>query len=261
MPTPTEIRESLSEWGNLIEQLLAGEATVQELSTYFDPSPRTIRRALERLVDEGLVTRNETAPTTYQLTHFGRQIAWEYCDHQQRIETLAEADDLLSRLPEGAPLGREIMTDAEIVIEPPEVPESAWQPVDRAVDRADQVRGIAPKVTASYIDTFYEQIVEQETEVELLLPRDVYASIIQNYEREWRSAIVAENAWFGSVEEVPPFGMLIIDGIDVWVGVYHEERGSALEGTLRNDSPIAVAWAVDLFQDYRANATNVLELS
>lgn len=63
--------------------------------------------------------------------------------------------------------------------------------------------GHRPRITPSSDDTFYTQIVEKNTEVELLLLPKVNASIVNSYEREWQSAILVEESWFGAVESVP----------------------------------------------------------
>lgn len=235
-----------------------GDMSLADLNSTLGDPRRSLDRWLDELAAHDLVHNDGTA---YELTLLGKMATDLFREQRETYATLIEAQDLLARLPAGTDIGCAMMDGVDITIEPPKTPESAWQPVDQAVDAGDSVVGIAPRVTRSYIDTFYTQIVEKDTEVELLLPRDVYASIVNSYEREWRSAIVAKNCWFGSVESVPPFGMLIIDSEEVWIGVYRDlESGSALAGTLYNDSPEAVAWAIDLYKRYRADANDVIPL-
>lgn len=255
---PGEIRELLDERWAIIEQLLAGEATTHELTAYLEPSRRTIKRGLDDLVDYGLVAREKNA---HRLTHFGRMGAKMQCNYMRQMGTTLKAAPLLERLPPGTEIGCEMMDSVEVAIEPELAPEAAWEPVHRAVDSADRVRGFAPKVSRSYVSTFYEQVVEENTGVELVLPEDVLAAIVANYDHEWRSAITADNCWFGSAEsDVPPFGLIIIDQSEVWVGVYRDS-GNALAGTLRNDTGSAVGWAVELFNRYREDATDVIPLN
>lgn len=248
-----ELLELLRKWGDVIEQLLTGESSQQELNAYLDLSRRTIGRALSEFEEMGVVTHEKN---NYWLTHYGRQVAWARCEYTSRIEAVEEAAPLLKRLPGNIPLGCEILDDAEIVVEPEAAPESAWVPVDRAVAEGDEVKGIAPKVTRSYIDTFYGEIVEENTAVELILPQSVFTAIVANYDREWQAAITTENCWFGAFNGVPPFGMLIIDDSEVWIGVYRDS-GSALAGTLHNDSEAAVEWALDLYERCRRKSEKV----
>lgn len=235
-----------------------GELTLGDLDRMLDDSRRSLSRWLSELTEDDLVMR---ADEGYELTFSGETVTNLYLEHRELFEPLAEADDLLARLPTGTNIGCAMLDGVEIAIEPKEAPESAWRPVDRAVGQGESVVGIAPRVTPSYIDTFYTQIVEQDTEVELLLPPQVYASIVANYEYEWRSAILEEDSWFGAVESVPPYGMLIIDESEVWVGVYRSDEGAALAGTLHNDSDDAAQWALEVYECHRDRANDVLGLS
>lgn len=254
---PSDIKQLLDKRSVIIEQLLAGETTPHELDVHLELSRRTINRSLDDLIDIGLVAHEQNA---YRLTHFGRTVAQMHCEYLRHIGTVADAAPLLERLPAGSEVGSEMIAGVEVAIEPELAPEAAWVPVDRAVDAANSVRGFAPRVTRSYVATFYEQVVEEDTAVELVLPEDVLSAIVANYDHEWRSAITADDCWFGSVASVPPFGLIIIDESEVWVGVYRD-GGSALAGTLRNESSRAVAWAVDLYNRYRSDATDVVPLN
>jgi predicted transcriptional regulator len=234
-----------------------GNMSLADLNHTLDDSRRSLDRWLDELAAHDLILDDDGM---YKLTFLGDVTTDLYRDHCETYATLTDAQELLARLPTGTDIGCALMDGVEVEIEPPEAPESAWHPVDQAVHAGDSVVGIAPRVTPSYVDTFYREIVEHGMDVELLLPPKVYSSIVRSYEREWQSAIVAENAWFGSVKEVPEFGMLIIDESEVWVGVYRGDGGGALVGTLYNESAEAVAWALELYGRYRDDANDVLAL-
>lgn len=253
------VLEAVQRRGDILVQLLSGEHSPTALDHHLDHSRRTIGRALDEFEAEGAVVREDDS-NCVELTHYGRKLAWARCEFVTHVGDIADASPILRRLPEEAPLDCAMMEDATINVEPEAAPESAWEPVDRAVNAGDDVKGVAPRVTRSYVSTFYEQIVENDTAVELVLPSKVFASIIKSYDREWQAAITADNCWFGSYDSVPPFGMLIVDESEVWIGVYRSD-GSALAGTVFNDSPDAVERALEIYNHCRENATHVLPVS
>jgi predicted transcriptional regulator len=250
---PGDILASLNRRGEVIEQLLAGETTQRELVTYLDLSRRTVGRALDTLIEEGFVRRVDG--NTYRLTLFGRQIAQSHCEHMRRITRLARAASLLDRLPDVTMIDARLMDGVEIEHAPACDPDILFDAIERSIEDADSVRGIAPYSRRRYVEVFGAHVF-METEVELILERERIAQIVGNYQETWREAITQENLTVRSTETEPDYGLIIVDDELVWLGVY-PENGGGLVGLLKNNSLEAVEWAIEVFASYRADANIV----
>lgn len=253
-PQPEEVMRVLNTWGDVIEQLLAGETTPHELAAYLDRSQRTIRRSLETLEENGLVCHRKNA---YRLTQLGHQIAWAHCDYQQRIERVTEAAPLLIRLPFTPVLPWEVLDGVEQTIAPPAAPDVPFDDVERSMKGANTIRGIAPHIERQYVEVFGQHVFEFSTEVELILAPETIGSAGTFYPDQWDAALERDHFTVWPVEDVPPFGVILVDAAVVWIGVY-PENGGGLVGTLRNDTETAVQWAREFFERYRTQADGTL---
>lgn len=249
---PADIMRFLDNWGDIIEQLLAGETSVQELGLYLDRPPRTIRRALATLADHGLVVREHNA---FRLTQFGRHVAWTFCGYRQQLRDVTDAAELLACLSFEAPIGCELMDGVAVERYPETVPDVAFDEVEISMEGADRVCGIAPEARQRYVEVFAGHVFRQRTDVELILDQETITNLDEYYTSQWRGALNHPNCTIWQTDTVPAFGLIIVDQSDVWVGVYQD--GGGLIGTLHNDSMAAVEWALALYERYRENAEHV----
>lgn len=128
--------------------------------------------------------------------------------------------------------------------------------VETSMERADRVRGIAPEARQRYVEVFADHIFRQRTDVGLILEQETIANLDEYYTAQWRGALEHPNCTIWQAETVPPFGLIIVDQSDVWIGVYQD--GGGLIGTLHNDSRPAVEWAQGLYERYREDAEHVV---
>lgn len=241
---PAEAMRFLNNWDDVIEQLLAGETTAHELDTYLSRSRRSIKRVLKRLDEKGLVNCEKNS---YWLTQLGRQIAWAHCDYTQRIETVTDAAPLLTRFPTAPMLPSEMIDGVEQTIAPSAAPDVPFGEIEASMEEASHVRGIAPHVERQYVDVFGHHISELGTKVELILDPDTRESTSTFYPEAWEAALESDNFTLWPVDEVPEFGLIIVDEDVAWIGIY-PPAGSGLIGTLRNDTEAAVEWAIEMFE-------------
>lgn len=237
----------------IIERIRTGPKTKHDLYTALDTSRRSIDRAIDALLDVGVIWNGASG---YKLTLFGRFAADIHGPYHEQIQSLVNAAAVLEHLPYDAPLDCRFMDDVSVTVSPEAAPQAAFGPVAASINRGERVQGIAPVVMPQYVDVFYGEIVEHGTEVELILPTDVIAAIVGHYSEEWQSAIMAANCTIWSVETVPTFGVIVVDEEIVWIGAY-QDSGGGLAGTLRNDSQEAVEWAVEFFDQWREKAEQV----
>lgn len=231
-----------------------------ELNEILDESPRNISRRLSELEAEALVTKCENGgewhPTlTGELTFNLAQ------EHERVYEGIAKARSLIGRLPPDSDIDYRILDGADVDIGPEEAPQAPFVPIQEAVEEADHVVGFAPIVMPWYVDVFHEQITEHDMRVELVLGSSTLAATVANHSREWQEALNAANCqfWSREQEDMPAFGLVIVDQEEVWLGVYRGP-GGALAGTLRNDSRPAVEWAMECFRRHKNPARAVFPL-
>lgn len=249
-----QITQAVNKWGDVLGQLLVGEMSPQELDAALDSSGRTIRRALEEFETAGLIHREEA---TVSLTQFGRLVALAHSNYRDYLQSITEAADLLSHLSGSPPIGCPMMEGARTEMYSESVPDTAFESIARSMRDADRIRGFSPVARDHYVGAFSEHIFTYETEVELILEHETVEGLDEHYPDVWHQALSKSNCRIWPVEEVPEYGLIIIDNAEVWLGVYRQ-GGIGLMGAVHNDTPGAASWATNLWERYRSQAGNPL---
>lgn len=241
---------------HVLEVLQAGPRRQVDLIDQTDRSRSSIRRSLNRLEDSHLI-ESADGGQGWMLTIAGHS-ALDI--HQQRIETwgsLFSASELLARLPADTDIGCQMMHGMDVNQGTDAAPHAAFSPVEEAIRDADHVQGFAPIVVDRYVDLVHDETVNQGTTIELVLPKEVIFSTVENYSDAWQDSLAAANCAIWRMDSVPDFGLVICDQSKVYVGIYGD---GALAGVLVNDTPEALSWATEMWECCRVDAETVIPL-
>lgn len=237
---------------HVLEALQTGPRRQVDLVDRLDRSRRAVSNSLERLEELQLVEQSDGC---WELTLAGESAIDILQFHDDNWATLAKSSELLVQLPNDAPIGCEMMNGMDVIHGLDAAPQAAFEPVEEAIRAADHVQGFAPIVVSEYVDVIYEEAVEEGTEIELVLPKDVIFAIIDSYSEEWQRALASANCEVWRMDQTPDYGLIIVDQSEVYVGIY---RDGTLAAVLKNNTPESVEWATEVYECCRSNTVRVL---
>jgi predicted transcriptional regulator len=249
-----DVARLLTNREDIVAQLLDGPATVRDLDTALDRSRRSIAQVLDSFAEYRIVRK---CSGLYQLTVPGEYLAEAYADYTHVVDSVENHAELLARVPVDAELDARMIDGADITGDTVADPDTLFDPIEASMDDANRIRGMSPVLRRRYVDVFSDHIFGQETAVELLFDQNTVASIGNFYPEEWRVALGRENFTAWQSDEIPPFGVIIVDDALVWVGMYREPGQGDMVGTLYNTSDTAIKWASDLFERYQDRAREI----
>ncbi|WP_232702691.1 helix-turn-helix transcriptional regulator [Halobacterium wangiae] len=138
-------------------------------------------------------------------------------------------------------------------------PTNPYKPVVRFLERLRESDSIVGFDTTSIAPIFVAEIRDEilgGMEVDVVYLPSVVDDILDTYPDEVRRTVASGNLRL-SVHDDLPFGLAIFDDY-VGVGGYDEETGM-LRAFVGTDDPAAREWALDLYEQYRAEARVVTD--
>lgn len=232
----------------------SGPLTRDDLEDRLAASRRTVVRIVNALTERGYV--EETAEGLV-LTPFGTHVAGTLRDATDVLEDALAVRPLFEY---GPSVFRSIdpgwLADAEVVVASESSPFAVLDRILDVRERASRVREIAPGLERRSLDQLADRLRRDESvEMHAVLPEEAVREA--RTRPEYREHFVAQLAADQATVYAHP------DPIDFAVGVADE---TAFLAVSRDDQPYALAvstdediraWAGDLFESYRAEATLV----
>ncbi len=212
-------------------------------------SRSTVDRVVRELLDAGLAERAEGR---YRLTCVGRCALGAYDECLDSLGGIQSARDLLSMLPNDAPLDPAFLTGATVHTSAPDIPDSAIRELFSSVENAERVYGIAPVALVGQLRPFYETATDGGTVVEMLIADELFDRLAAAPDSR---EVIIEQLRHESVTlyrgEVPfRFGLWATEA-EAGVVVYTD---TGVGGVARNDTEAAVEWATEQFETLRERA-------
>lgn len=245
--------ETVARRVSILDHLLEESADKRDLEGALDVSRATIDRAINSLSEAGCIDYQDGV---WEMTLLGRLAHNNYKQLAREYEGLTLAQPVLRHLSTKIPLDADILIDADIHLAQAPAPHAPIQHLEKLLEQSQQVKGMSPVTLPKYIDLFYNQIVTQNTDTDLVLGDEVVEYLWLNYHSDMDDALKADNCRMWRLEDEPPFGLVLVDREAIWIGVHGDDGG--LKGAIVNNTESAISWASDVFYSHQEQGENVL---
>jgi len=250
------LRQTVGKRADVLASVRDEPARKPALTERLDVSRSTVDRAVDSLVDAGLIAR---ADGRYHITTHGKLVLDTHQEYVASTDALADAAPILRALPRTTTVPRSLVEDGVIRLAEPHSPETAlMEPIQR-LETAERLYVFSEVVKPSYLDLVHTEVMESGLEVELVLGEQATASL-----SSFAGAI-------GTVEELVdsdlcslyqtgrdlPFTLYLApdDRTEVVGVMAHREGG--LVGSATSDADDALAWGRERYEDVAADAEPV----
>jgi predicted transcriptional regulator len=250
---PSRILETVEKREAFLRCLSEGIDDKQIIENELSVSRSTVNRAFNELEKMGMIRIDHSS---YALTLHG-QLAYQWYQSLTGAYThLTEAMKLSAYLPADVEVDLRLLEDAEVILSPKQTPQKPFQQVKEAAGSANHVKGCLSVVVPSYIDLFHNQSSDQNVTVELILAESLIPALSTTYAQKFTSAVTSDNCTLWQTAERLPFGLITVDNEMVWLCVYRD--GGSLRGIIANNTDAAINWAMEVFEQYRDTASEIL---
>lgn len=229
-----------------------GAKDLEALELEISASGRTVRRAVDGLIEEGWVNR---CGHEYAVTSTGSAFATRLGTFLRQTETLLELQTFFEWFPDAVcSLDPIEFEDATVTVQQPHSP---YQPLERTlslIDLADEIKTIAPINSPFYNDSYYERITDEEITAETVLPHSVFDAI-RNADTEQFQEVLDTGRVEVYVCDLPlSFGLLITENM-VAIGAY--DHNNSLRALIESNTPVVREWAEDVFAEYKNGSEKI----
>lgn len=253
--TIDDIPALLSTRGHLLGLLCRNPVRRRDLAAEAGVSTRTVTRALRDLEHGGLIQRT---PAGYCATLCGALAAAEQTAHRQRLAAIDDAAPVISSLPSETPLTAAVIEDATVRVGTPGAPDEPVRQAYQLTRDARLMKGLAPLTLSQSVGVYHDRIVNHGLELEVVCSSDVVNALTSVYTEQFDDALGSANMMVYESERALPFRLFIAEtGHDRWMGLA-VQLSTGVHGTITNDTDEAVAWAENLYEEYKETATQLV---
>ncbi|NEU58021.1 winged helix-turn-helix domain-containing protein [Halorussus sp. MSC15.2] len=244
--------ECVQKRGELLAEIRDGTVEKRDLTDSLPVSRSTVNRAISELTELEIV--RERAGDC-ELTLYGESLYQSYRRFIHLYDKLLAAKPLLVNLPSSFPFDYDVLRSATVhVCERPD-PRKPLTALHSRVEDGDEVQVLSSVVMPATVELYYEQITEQNLTAEFTLSAFVLEHLLSEYPEKTRTVLELEHTTFHTIEEDLTFELVVVDGTEVWFGVY-DERGRIV-GAFVADTSTAIEWAESLYADFRDGSSPI----
>jgi len=250
------LREIVRKRADVLASLRDTPAPKPALVERLDVSRSTVDRAIDALVDAGLVRRIDGE---YHTTANGRLALAVYRKYVDTTDTLAEAAPLLDSLPTDVTVARSLLDAGDIRVAEPHAPENAITEAVRRLQSARELLVFSPVIKSNYIRPVHEQVRERDLDVQLVLAQSALASMedLRDVTGAVDDLLSAESFSLYTTDRQLPFLLYVMrgDGTETVGITVHDDGG--IVGSVVAEDPDAVEWGQARFEDVMVDAEQV----
>ncbi|WP_148414605.1 hypothetical protein [Haloferax sp. KTX1] len=236
----------------ILGHVISGVSDRTALIDYVSDSRSTVYRALDELVENGLLTEQHG---NYTPTSLGSLIYNEVTNLHENTDSLNQAEPLLDAINTDL-LDIRLFSDASVCIPSRYSPDQPLRALSTHVDNSTKIKVLSPTLPSQFLssmtthlyDVMSELIVESEAismhQSDLTTPQQTHP------------LIHATDVY--TTDSQIPFGLFISNSPkqEVCVVVYNRGR---LCGTIRNTTQCAYQWAKNAYQSYKKKSDSLSE--
>lgn len=249
--TSSTLLDVLTKRARFLDILLDDPKHKYELVEATNVSRSTVDRAVRELEVVELIERSADG---FRPTLCGKLVYQEYSKFNRRLDAMCDSTALLSVLPNDAPMDLSILEDAKIWLSEAQAPMKPIHHLEELLANASSIRGLSPVVLPRYVDLFYEQTVNANVCVELVLESRVISHLTSRYTEQFNEALQTARLTIQEFTDRLPFGLLISDSGKVGVVVYEE---GTVRGVILNETDAALEWAENAYERYYNQAESI----
>lgn len=251
---PQQLMATVSQRRDFVAVLADRPMEKRELVDRVGVSRSTVNRAVWDLEKLGLV---EYADDAYRLTLAGRLCREQFLQYEGATRAIADANDLLERLPPTAPMSVAFLRGADVYVAEDPTPHVPVTVLCDVLEKASRLRGLSRAHAAAQTDSALRRAVDSGATIEMVFREAVYEHIHATY--DWADDAMRDGSYRPSVTDDVPYGLAIADHDDNTVCCLVVYDNSSIAGVLVNDTPAAIDWATSVYESYRDAATPVSE--
>ncbi len=250
---PEQTIETMSRRADLLRALRSGPQAKRGLVSELPISRSTVDRAVRELESSGLVTRDSG---TVGLTFAGRLTLSAYEEFYEGLAGVRQAAEVIAPIPPDASMDLAVFERAKIVGSEPYAPHQPIQELQDYIRGADRIRGVASAVLPEYVTLYSQQIIEEGSEVELVVSEPVLQTLVGQYDESLEASLATGRLDLYSVDVTPPFSTIIAhrDAPELAVVVFGD---SGATGLIHNDAAKAVRWGEEWIDDWMERGTAI----
>ena len=249
-----DLRATVAHRHECLDHLDGTALTKPELVEVADASRSTIDRAVNALLEHGLVERTGSQ---YAATATGSIALAEFKSYRRRLTDLDRAAPVLSALPDAVDVDPSILDGADVYETTSFAPEYPIRRSVELVERADRMCGYGPVVLPQYVDVIREAIIENDLELELVFTPTV-VDLLADAHEELRELFAAENTTIYRTDvEQPFYALWQADAADGTHSGIVSCTCDGVKGAIVNDTDAMNEWARRTYAQYRSTASQI----
>ncbi|KAB1196073.1 MULTISPECIES: winged helix-turn-helix domain-containing protein [Haloferax] len=238
---------------SILRALANGPRRPTNLAKACNCARETAQRTLAGFRERGWVQKSDGL---YRLTPGGEMVFERY---DSLIDTVECADQMSEFLTNVGGISNELPPDVfQQLNVTTAVDNDPHAPINRYLtvlgdEPVDQFRGVSPIVSRIFNEAA-EQVIGPQTEMELIIDRDVLERSIAEYPDAYELGKELDQFSLQVVDEEIEFGLLLVDGHGAVAS--HDDYGNVV-ALVDGDTPEVVTWVEGLYESLRAKASPV----
>jgi predicted transcriptional regulator len=245
-----ETVELLTRRAELLRTLASSPMPKRDLVEALPSSRSTVDRAVRNLEAKDLVQRNETI----SLTLHGRLAIDAYDEFVGYVGDMEATRPILASLPRDAAVDRRLLEGATFVSPDRLTPQRHARAFLDEIEAATEIRGFSTAFVPKYVDVLHERIVDEGLTVELALSTDLLDELLSSAPDRIDEALATGRLTFLEASETLEYSLFVLEQLErtLVTALVYDDQGRS--GVVFNDSPAAVAWAEQLYEELRTAA-------
>lgn len=250
------LRDTVAKRTDVLASIRESPARKPELTERLDVSRSTVDRAVDSLVETGLITRDDGR---YHVTAHGRLSLDARREYVESTDALADAAPLLQAIPRDAEVPRPLVEDGIIRLAKPHAPENALTAPVEQLETAERLLVFSAVVKSSYMNLVHNEVVENDLDVDLVLSEQATESLasLAGAIGTVEELLDSERFSLYTTEARLPFTLFVApDERTEVVGIMAHENGGIV-GSATCGAETALEWGRNMFDDVIADADPV----
>lgn len=253
-PSGRDLERVLLRRQAVLEALVAESRTKPDLVEQLDIPRSTLDDIVRDLSDAGLVAYVDGQ---WQSTPVGACAHEIHQSYAERIAGLADATAVLGDAPVSG-IGCAMLDGCTVYDNDGVLPDEIVMEFLERIRQAEQLQGLVPRALAGHVPTTHEAIqTGSTTTTEMIFDPAVYERVVEMYPDQMRSEHESDHVDHYRADVPVSYGLWVADDDNAGVVIYSD---GGIAGIIVNDSPAAIAWARDLYEQTRQNAELVTEI-
>jgi len=235
-----------------------GKKSLGDLRENLNVSSTTAIHALRDLEKHNLTFQDHER--NYQLTTIGTVVTYNITDFSNTAEALARAEELLlehdiSGIPTSLLQKVGCLKDATVLTIDSTDLYKIHNIFMKSLKGVEEINGISPIFVSDY-PTVFEEILNHQVEVRLILTADVLEKVVQAADKESLRRALDENLKLYIIKQNPKVAFTSTDKF-IFLGLYNLNGSYDVSKLLMSQSNEAIEWGRVLFEHYVGLSTPV----